>query len=536
MDARTRGHPDGSVTQGPTDVRAQAQAHAQPPTTKPAGRTPPAARRWWALIAIILAILAVTLDVTVLTLALPTLSGALHASEAQMQWFITAYTLALVAGMLPMGLVGDRYGRRAVMAAALALFAAGSLACAYAPNPAAFIAARVVLGFAGAALTVLALAIIAVLFGEAERPRAVGIWGAANFLGLPLGPVLGGWILTHAWWGWIFLMNIPVALLALAAVGALVPESRAPRAPAIDGAGLLLSGAGLVALMYGVIEAGKRGWSGADALLPVFGGALLLVAFVALERRIARRPAGQPLVDLRLFESRSFTWGMILTALGLVGLFGAFFVLPQFLQAVRGIDPQGAGYRLLPAIAGMMAGAIPADRLAARLGAKFTIAAGYAVLIVGSALGATMTAKSGDAFVAAWTFVVGAGCGLAFATAASAALVEMPAERSGVASGLLQAVVKLGPAFAASALGSILRAGYQSHLALSGLPPAAAAATRASVFGGLAVARHTGSAALAASVRTAFVAGVDGALRASAGIAAAAAVLALVFMPSRRRA
>ncbi len=555
MDVRTRRHADGSVPEGPTSptrgpgqvpgqaaeqVHAPAatdeRAQARPHTTKPPSHTSPSARRWWALMAIILAILAVTLDVTVLTLALPTLSGAFHASEAQLQWFVTAYTLALVAGMLPMGLVGDRYGRRAVMAAALALFAAGSLGCAYAPNPAAFIAARVVLGFAGAALTVIALALITVLFSEAERPRAVGVWSAANFLGLPLGPVLGGWLLAHAWWGWIFLMNIPVALLALAAVLALVPESRAPSAPAIDGAGLLLSGAGLVALMYGVIEAGKQGWSSADALVPVVGGMVLLVAFAALERRIARRPAGQPLIDLRLFASRSFTWGVILTALGLIGLFGAFFVLPQYLQAVRGMGPQGAGYRLLPSIAGMMAGAIPADRLAARFGAKLSIAAGYAVLIVGSALGATMTATSGDAFVAAWTFVAGAGCGLAFATAASAALVEMPAERSGVASGLLQAVVKLGPAFGASALGSVLGAGYQSHVALFGLPPAAAAAARASVFGGLAVARHTGSAALLASVRTAFVAGVDGALRASAAIAAVALVLALVFMPSQRRA
>lgn len=185
-------------------------------------------QRWWALAAISLAILAVTLDVTVLTLALPTLASALGATESELQWFVTAYTLALVAGMLPAGLVGDRFGQRTVMALALGLFALGSLACAYAPGPGAFVAARVLVALAGAALTVIALSTVTVLFTPDERPRAIGIWSAANFLGLPLGPILGGWILGHFWWGWIFLMNIPVALIAIAAVVRLVPQSRAP--------------------------------------------------------------------------------------------------------------------------------------------------------------------------------------------------------------------------------------------------------------------------------------------------------------------
>jgi MFS family permease len=159
------------------------------------------ARRWWALGAISLAVLAITLDVTVLTVALPTLAGTLKASESQLQWFVSAYTLALVAAMLPAGLLGDRYGRKAVMVGALLLFAAGSAGCALAPNAEVFIAARVALGLAGAAIIVLALSILTVLFDEAERPRAVGIWGAANFVGLPLGPIIGGWMLTNVWWG-----------------------------------------------------------------------------------------------------------------------------------------------------------------------------------------------------------------------------------------------------------------------------------------------------------------------------------------------
>jgi EmrB/QacA subfamily drug resistance transporter len=490
-------------------------------------------RRWWALGAITLAVLAITLDVTVLAVALPTLAGELKASESQLQWFVTAYTLALVAGMLPAGLLGDRYGRRAMMAGALVLFGIGSAACAYAPGPEAFIAARVLLGLAGAVLIVLALSIITVLFEEAERPRAVGIWGAANFIGLPLGPIVGGWMLSHAWWGWIFLMNVPVALLGFIALLALVPESRAARRPGIDAAGVLLSSAGLVALMYGVVKAGDDGWGASTAILPAAAGIAILVAFVLWERRVALRPGGEPLVDLSLFRSRSFTSGVGLTAFGVFGLFGAMFALPQYFQAILGTDPQGSGFRLLPIVAGLIAGAVPADRVAARIGAKGTVAAGFVVVVLSLAVGATMTTSSGDAFIAAWTFVLGAGGGLGFATAASTALVELSADRSGVGSALLQAIVKLGPAFGASILGSILNSTYRDQVLaqLAALPPAAAAAVQGSVFGGIAIAQQLGSAALLAGVRVAFVAGMDDALRLAAGVAAAGAVLALAFLP-----
>jgi DHA2 family multidrug resistance protein-like MFS transporter len=492
-----------------------------------------AQRRWLAMGAMSLAILAISLDATVLNLALPTLASDLRASESQLQWFVTAYTLALAAGMLPAGLLGDRYGRRAVALVALALFGAGSVACAVAPGPEFFIAARIVVGLAGAALIVMALSIVTVLFDEAERPRAIGIWSAANFVALPLGPILGGWILSNAWWGWIFLMNVPVVVVAFAAVATLVPESRAPRSPGVDFAGVLLSSAGLAALMYGVIEAGGHGWGSAAAILPVSAGAGTLMAFAIWERWLTGRPDRQPLVDIGLFASRSFTWGVILTAFGGLGLFGVMFALPQYLQAIAGLGAQGAGLRLLPLIAGLVLGAVPADRIALRAGVRLTVAAGFAISAAGMLLGATMTPASGDGFVATWTFVVGAGAGIGFATAASAALVELSAERSGVGSALLQTVVKLGPAFGASILGSVLTATYQGGLDLSGLPVAAAAAARTSVFGGIAVARQVGSPALLASVRSSFVAGMDDAVRAAALIAMLGIVLALAFLPAR---
>lgn len=494
---------------------------------------PPGSRRWWALGAISLAVLAVTLDVTVLTVALPTLATELGATEAQLQWFVTAYTLALVAGMLPSGLIADRYGRRRLLLGALALFGAGSIGCAIAPNPEWFIVARVMLGLAGSAIIVVALATLTVLFDEAERPRAIGIWGAANFIGLPLGPILGGWILTNAWWGWIFLLNVPVAIVAIVAVAVLVPESRAARRPDVDLPGIVLSSAGLVAVMYALIEAGDAGWSAPATIGWALAGLVTMVTFVAWERRVAARPGGEPLVDLSLFRSSTFTWGVICTAFGVFGMFGALFALPQYFQAVMGVDPQGSGLRLLPLVGGLVIGAVPADRIAARVGPKLTVAGGFVLLVAGLVIGSTMSPTSSDAFFASWTFVLGAGGGLAFATAASVALVEVSAERSGVASGLLQAVVKLGPAFGATILGSVLNATYRAQVDVTGLPAAAAAAMQESIFGAIAVAAQLGSAAVLASAQSAFVAGMSDALRVAAVAAGIGAVLAIAFLPAR---
>ena len=493
-------------------------------------------RRWWALGAMMLAVLAVGLDGTVLSVALPTLAGALHASESDLQWFSSGYLLVLSAAMLPAGLLGDRLGRKRVTLAALALFGAGSVACAYAPSPAAFIAARAALGLAGAGLVVMALSALTVLFTEAERPRAVGAWAAANFLALPVGPILGGWLLTHAWWGWVFLLNVPVALVGLAATAALVPESRAPVRPGLDPAGVAASTAGLVGVTYGLIEAGQGGWGGAGALGPIAAGLLLLVGFLLWERRLGRLPGGRPLVDLALFRSPGFTWGVLLSATVGLAMIGVLFTMPQYFQAVLGADAMGSGLRLLPLIAGLVAGAVPADRLARRLGARAAVAIGFALLGAGLLAGATTGAGSGDGFVAAWLAAVGAGTGLGLATATGAAVSRLPRERSGVGAAVVQALQKIGGPFGAAIMGSVLGSAYQASLHPVGVPAAAAPEVRRSVFAGLAAAHRLGSPALLDSVRAAFVHGMDAALLASAGIAAAGMVLALAFLPGRAAA
>src|SRR6266581_4426578 len=291
------------------------------------------ARKWWALAGLSLAVLAVGLDATVLSVALPTLAVSLHASATDLQWFVSSYTLALAVGLLPGGLLGDRFGRKKMMIGALAVFGLGSLACAYSPNAGAFIAARTLLGLSAGFMVPLVISVVAVMFSEEELPKALGIWGGANFLGLPIGPILGGWLLSHYWWGWVFLMNLPVVVIGLAAVMALVPESRASRAPGLDPAGIVTSCAGLGVLIYGFIAAGQYGWTSPTAITAIVAGAAILAAFTGWELRLSRRPGGQPLVDLALFRSARFTWGTLLAAMGIFAMFGLLFAAPQFFQA-----------------------------------------------------------------------------------------------------------------------------------------------------------------------------------------------------------
>jgi MFS transporter, DHA2 family, multidrug resistance protein len=492
-------------------------------------------RKWWALAALDLGVLAVGLDVTVLSVALPTLAGVLKASESDLQWFSSAYALVLAAGMLPAGVLGDRFGRKRILLGALVLFGAGSVACAYSVNAGEFIAGRILLGAAGAAIVVMALSVMTVLFSEQERPRAVGIWAAANFLALPIGPIFGGWLLTNYWWGWIFLMNVPVAVLGMVAVLTLVPESRAPEKPALDPLGMVLATAGLVGVTYGLIELGRNGWTDGPSLAVLAAGVVLGVGFLTWERYLTRRPGGRPLVDLALFQSRGFTWGTILAALGGLALIGLVFTLPQYSQGVLGLDPEGAGVRLLPVIAGMILGAVPADRIAARLGPKLTVALGFGITAAGMLAGAGTVVDSSAWFVAGWMTVIGFGMGIAFATAASAALKAVPSEKSGVASALIQAMQKVGAPLGAAVFGSVLVTVYQSSLHLTGLPAQAADAAKRSVFAGIAVAEKLHSPALLDSVRHSFVQGMDTALLFSAAIAVLAMVAALIFLPGRER-
>lgn len=490
-------------------------------------------RKWWALAGITLGVLAVGLDVTVLSVALPTLATALNASESDLQWFSSAYAVALAAAMLPAGVLGDRFGRKKILLGALALFGIASVACAYSSTPMAFIAARTVLGVAAAAIVVMALSTTTVLFTEKELPRAVGIWAAANFLALPIGPIFGGWLLAHYWWGWVFLLNVPVAVIGLIAVMALVPESRAAERPGLDPIGMLSSVVGLVAVIYALIGLGRNGWGNLGSLAFLGAGLVTLIGFFSWEHHLTAQPAGKPLVDLSLFRSRSFTWGVILAGVALFVMIGVLFTMPQYFQGVLGVDAQGSGLRLLPLVAGLVLGAVSADRVATWMGSKVTVALGFVAMAAGMAMGATTSTGSSTAYVAVWMAMTGFGMGLGLSTATSGALSTVPKEKSGVASAVMQAVQKVGAPLGAAILGSVLLTAYRAELHLGGLPAGVAGVVRQSMFGGLAAAGKLQSPALLASVRQSFVHGLDVALLVSAGVAIVAGLVALLTLPNR---
>ena len=490
-------------------------------------------RRWLALGAVFVTILCVGIDSTVLSVALPTLAKVLRASESDLQWFSSGYFLVLAAAMLPAGLLGDRYGHKRVYLVSLTLFAVGSAACAFSTTVDEFMAARVLLGLAGAGVIVMSISSLTVLFSREERPKAVGILGAGNFLAMPIGPILGGWLLTNVWWGWVFLVNVPVALVGFGAASALLPEFRAPQRPAFDLTGIAASVAGLLGVTYGLIRAGQDGWSDPGALLTLLVGIAILSGFLAWERRLTLRPGGRPLLDMTLFSSASFTWGAIFAAMSFLSLIGVLFTMPQYFQGVLATSAMGSGLRLLPLVAGVLVGAVPAAQVAKLVGAKIAVAAGFGLLVIGLCIGATTGVGSSGLFVAAWMAIVGAGMGLALATSTSAALVELSPARSGVGTGVVEAIDEVGGPLGIAIFGSVLSAGYIAHLSLSGLPGPAAGAAQQSIFGGITVAERLHLPLLLASVRTAFVAGMDTALLVSAGIALVGALLAMLYLPKR---
>ncbi len=517
------------------------------------------ARKWWALIAIAASVLVVGLDLTVLNLALPTIATDLHASTSDLQWISDAYSLVLAAAMLPAGLLGDRLGRKKVLLVALLLFGASSAACAYATSTGELIAARAVLGIGAAAIFPLSLAVIPVLFAPEERQKAIALMASATFISFPIGPIVGGYLLDHFWWGSVFLINVPVVVLALIAVAILLPESRSAQRPSVDVLGVILSSAGLAGLTYGFIKAGQDGWTDAAALGTIAAGVAVLAVLVAWERWLTgrNRPGDggnlrggrwgkvRPLIELRLFRSAAFTWGTILATLVSFAMFGIFFAMPLYFQEVRGVNAMGSGLRLLPMVGGMVIGLVASTRLASPrkaadgtvraplASAKALVTVGFALMAITLGVGAMTTVSSGTGFAAVWFATFGLGLGLAMPQAMNAALSALSAERSGSGSALISAMRQVGATIGVAILGTVLGSVYASHLDVTGLPAAAAAAAKSNVVAGVATAHALGSTALLDSARYAFVQGLDTMLWICAGIALASAILALIFLPRR---
>lgn len=392
----------------------------------------------------------VTLDNLVVTTALPVIKTELGASLTELQWFVNAYTLSFAALLLTAAAIGDRLGRRRMFIAGIGLFTLASAACAVATEPWMLIAARSIQGAAGAAVMPLSLTLLATAVPDRLRNASVGIWGGISGLGVAVGPVVGGAVADGINWTWIFWLNVPVGLLAVPLAVIVLRESRGG-ASKLDPVGLVLSAAGVLALVWGVIDGPDHGWSSARVLVLLIGGAVLLAAFFLWERR-----SSTPMLPLRLFRSRGFSVVNVVALTFSLGVFGSVFLLAQFLQVVQGMSPFEAGVRTLPWTMAPMVVAPLAGLVVGRVGARALIVAGQVMLSAGLFWIAMVTAVDVTYGSLVPAFVLaGVGMGLTFAPMSTAVLASVRPNEFGVASGTNNTIRELGVAMGVAILTSV---------------------------------------------------------------------------------
>ncbi|HET8949225.1 MAG TPA: MFS transporter [Solirubrobacteraceae bacterium] len=495
--------------------------------------TRPDPRRWWTLGVLCLSLIVISLDNTILNVALPTLERDLGASASQLQWIVDAYMLVFAGLLLTAGALGDRFGRRRALTFGLFVFGAGSALSATATTPGMLIAARALMGVGGAFIMPSTLSIITNVFPAGERAKAIGIWAAFAGLGIAIGPVSGGWLVEHADWSWIFLVNLPFVAAALPLVRALVPESRDPAAPPLDLPGFALSTTGLVALVWAIIEAPERGWTDPGTLAGFAAALVTLGLFARWQLR-----SEHPMLDVRLFRNPRFSASSLAVSLAFFALFGMMFFITQYLQAILGYSAFEAGLRTLPVAGGLIAAGPASAKLAARLGAKLVVAAGLLIVGTGISLLAFADADTGYGLVAASLAVLGIGMGMAMAPATDAIMGSLPLEKASVGSAVNDATRITGGALGVAILGSVLSSGYRGGMedAVAGMPAPAADTAKESLAGGLSVAAHAGGESgqqLLLAAQDAFLSGMHTAAIVAGVIAVAGSLVALLWLPAR---
>ncbi|MFF4984738.1 DHA2 family efflux MFS transporter permease subunit [Streptomyces sp. NPDC001046] len=459
--------------------------------TEPADRTDqPYERRWWALLVLCLSLLIIVMANTALTVAAPAMTEDLGLSSADLQWVIDGYTVPYAALMLLLGAIGDKYSRRGALVLGLAVFAGGSVFGFLAGSAATVIAARAVMGAGAAMIMPATLSLLAATFPRAERARAITLWTATAGLAIAAGPLVAGALLERHGWSSTFLINVPVAALALVGAFVLVPPSRAGHRGRIDYGGGLLSVVWIAALVYMIIEGPHFGWGAKAVTAAVVAGAGL-VAFVLWELRHPR-----PVLDVRRFTDRGFAGSNLAVALFFLAVFGAFYYLTQHLQFVLGYDALDTGLRMLPLAGAVFAGSALTGYLTPRVGMKWTVTAGMAggtaalALLTGVDSGSTY----GD-FVAP-LIVLGLAIGLALSPCTDAIMGAFPESELGVGGAVNDTSLELGGSLGIAVLGSLLATSYSGHLsdATSGskLPASALDTAQDSVGAGYAVARGIG--------------------------------------------
>jgi EmrB/QacA subfamily drug resistance transporter len=428
-------------------------------------------QRWIVLGVICLAQLTVLIDNTVLNVAIPSLTRELDASTADIQWMINAYSLVQSGLLLTAGSAADRYGRKKMLIAGLVLFGVGSLVAGLAQSTGQLIAARAGMGVGGALLITTTLAVVMQIFTPEEQPKAIGIWAAVNALGFATGPLLGGFMLNHFWWGAIFLINLPVAALALVAAVALVPESKNPRGDRPDLLGALLSTIGMAALVYAIISGPAHGWTSGRVLLTGAVAVAVLAAFAYWESRVP-----YPMLDLDFFRDRRFTGAVTGVVLITFGMAGSLFLLTQHLQFVLGYGPLEAGVRTAPLALVIVALNFSglAAKWTARLGAPRAIALGMMLMSAGLVSIASL-ATGGYAGTLVGLVLIGAGAAIANPAMAHAIMSAIPPEKAGVGAGVNGTLGEFGNGLGVAVLGAVL----SSRFAAVSLPVGLAAASSA---------------------------------------------------------
>jgi EmrB/QacA subfamily drug resistance transporter len=493
-------------------------------------------RPWLALAVLCVPLLIVSLDNTVLNVVLPTLERKLHATTSELQWIVDAYVLVFAGLLLVAGSLADRVGRKRTFLAGLLAFAAGSTWAAFSGSVAVLIAARASMGIGAALIMPSTLSIITNTFTEeGERQRALGIWSGTTGAGIALGPIVGGLLLARFWWGSVFLVNVPIALLGVAFAISLVPESRDPHAQRPDPGGALLSASGLTLLVWAIIEAPTRGWSSALVLGAGGGGLALLACFAFVEHA-----SSHPMLDLSFFRKRRFSAAIVPVGLVTFGLFGALFVLTQFLQLKLGYTPLQAGVRTLPAAGAILVVAPLSALFVRRLGTKLTVAAGLFAVAGGLLQISGASTATTYAGILPGMVLLGAGAGLAIPSATGSVMGSLPSEHTGVGSATNGTFLQVGGALGVAVIGSLLSTRYEhrmtSTLATHHVPHGIEQIILGSLGGALGVAKQIGGLAgelLATSARSAFVRGMDLGLLVGAIVALGGALLALLALPAR---
>jgi EmrB/QacA subfamily drug resistance transporter len=495
------------------------------------------ARRWWILLVLCLSLVIITLDNTILNVALPTLVRDLHATNSELQWMVDSYTLVFAGLLLTAGSLGDRFGRKGALQIGLAVFALGSLASALANDPAQLIATRALMGIGGAFIMPATLSILTNVFPAEERGRAIGVWAGVSALGIAIGPLLGGYLIDHFSWGSIFTVNLPIAAVAIAAGGFLVPTSKDPSAPKLDPLGAALSIVGLVALVYGLIEAPSKGW-GSPTIVGAFAVAVVVLGtFVWWELRVE-----EPMLDVSFFKNPRFTAASSAITLVFFAMFGFSFLLTQYFQFVLGYSAQKTGVYQLPLALTLMVVAPTSARVVERLGSKKVVAAGLFFVALALVLCTQLQVDTPYANIVWRMMLLALGMGMTMAPATESVMGSLPLAKAGVGSAVNDTTRQVGGALGVAIVGSVLSSVYGSKIVdlFSGkVPGDAVEAAKDSLGSALSVATKAGGSSarqLAAGADQAFVSAMHGGALVAAAAAAVGVVVVLLFLPARARA